>query len=131
MEQLKGSPMCFGCGADNPIGLHLKFDFDGQRVVASFVVRDEHQGFSGLMHGGLMATLLDEAMGRLIHELGENAVTAELGVRLKKPVRPGDTLVVSAELVGRNGRLLDLAAQASFPGGPIAAEANAKFLKLK
>jgi uncharacterized protein (TIGR00369 family) len=123
--------MCFGCGQANPIGLRLRFQFDGERVTANFLVRDEHQGFSGLLHGGIMATLLDEAMGRLLYELGENAVTAELCVRLKRPVHPGETLTITGELKARSGRLLDLTAKALLPDGRDAAEATAKFLKLK
>lgn len=129
--QLIGDQMCFGCGQENPIGLRLRFDFDGQRVSAEFTPRAEYQGYAGLLHGGIMSAALDEAMGRLVHNLRENAVTAELNVRLKKPVRIGETLTVVGELKGRSGRLLDLVARATFPDGTVAAEATAKFIKVK
>ena len=53
---------CFGCGDDNPIGLHLRFAADGDGVKASFVPGPEHQGFGDVVHGGIISTVLDEAM---------------------------------------------------------------------
>ena len=51
--------MCFACGRKNPIGLKLQFHFDGDDYVTTFEVRPEHQGWAGIVHGGLLATALD------------------------------------------------------------------------
>ena len=53
--------MCFVCGVNNPIGLHLDFWMDGEQVWTDFTPGREHQGYPGVMHGGLVATLLDES----------------------------------------------------------------------
>jgi acyl-coenzyme A thioesterase PaaI-like protein len=70
MEKQPNSRMCFVCGIDNPIGLHLKFYTDDEgRCIARFQPKAEHQGFPGQLHGGLISTLLDEAMGRVQSEV--------------------------------------------------------------
>jgi acyl-coenzyme A thioesterase PaaI-like protein len=61
MEKQPNSRMCFVCGIDNPIGLHLKFYTDDEgRCVARFQPKPEHQGYPGQLHGGLISSLLDE-----------------------------------------------------------------------
>src|SRR5579864_3726600 len=55
---------CFVCGQRNPFGLHLVFRVEGDSVVADFQPREEHQGFPGVIHGGIVAAVLDEALGR-------------------------------------------------------------------
>ena len=52
----------FGCGDDNPIGLRLRFTPSGEGVKASFIPSAEHQGFQEVVHGGIISTVLDEAM---------------------------------------------------------------------
>ena len=59
---------CFGCSERNPIGLHLSFTMADGEVRAPFTPQAEHQGWPGFMHGGLVATMLDEAMGWVIDE---------------------------------------------------------------
>lgn len=99
--------MCFVCGRDNPIGLHLHFFADEQnRVHADFTPRTEHQGFPGIMHGGLISTLFDETIGRTAIANNFWCVTAELIVRYKKPVPIGEPLRVMGEIVKRNARVL-------------------------
>ena len=56
---------CFACGADNPIGLKLQFECEGDDYVTRFLTAEEHSGWAGLVHGGLLATLLDEVMVRM------------------------------------------------------------------
>ena len=53
---------CFDCGDDNPIGLHLRFAPDGDGVITSFIPGPEHQGFHDVVHGGIISSVLDEAM---------------------------------------------------------------------
>ncbi len=100
--------MCFVCGRDNPIGLHLHFFADEQnRVHADFTPRTEHQGFPGIMHGGLISTLFDETIGRTAIANNFWCVTAELIVRYKKPIPIGEPLRVMGEIVKRNARVLN------------------------
>ena len=68
MEKQPNSRMCFVCGVDNPIGLHLSFyTDDAGRCIARFRPRPEHQGFPGWLHGGIASTLLDEPTQIAVH----------------------------------------------------------------
>lgn len=105
---LEGDDYCFGCGADNPIGLRLEFSIDAARreAEAVFTPRDEHQGYAGITHGGLIATLLDEAMLKLCWELGIPAVTARLEAELKRPAPIGEELRVRGWISEDKGRVI-------------------------
>lgn len=127
--KLKGNDYCFACGQSNPIGLHLKFRWEDGEYVAEFVPKKEHEGFARIVHGGLLATVLDESMARMLWEMGKNAVTAEITVKLNKVVRPGDRLSVRARLVREDRRLLHCSAEARGEAG-LVAEARGKFLRL-
>jgi uncharacterized protein (TIGR00369 family) len=91
---------CFICGPANPIGLRLRFREEGAGVAADFTPGELHIGYEGLIHGGLIAAVLDDAMANIWAWRGEPAVTARLDVRLRQPVRPGERLRVVAEPVG-------------------------------
>jgi len=122
--------MCFGCGAKNPIGLKLEFRKDNGDYVTRFVPRTEHQGWSGITHGGILATLLDEAMVRLSWQEGLNAVTAELTVRFRRPARTGKTLEIRGRITGEEGRKVYGAAEAVGEDGRVVAEATAVMMKV-
>lgn len=101
------SSMCFVCGRNNPIGLHVHFFADeGNRIHADFTPQDQHQGFPGIIHGGLISALLDEAIGRTAIANDLWCVTAELTVRFKKPVPIGEPLRVLGHIVERTTRVL-------------------------
>lgn len=101
------SAMCFVCGRSNPTGLHVHFFADAQnRVHAEFTSRAEHQGFPGIMHGGLISTLFDEAIGRTAIANNFWCVTAELTVRYKKPIYIGEPIRIIGEIVNTNARVL-------------------------
>ena len=74
---------CFVCGKKNPIGLKLDFSFDGKTITTEFVPQKEHQGYFNIVHGGIISTLLDEAMVKLAIEMGMPAVTARMDIRLQ------------------------------------------------
>jgi uncharacterized protein (TIGR00369 family) len=120
---LKGDDYCFGCGAANPIGLRLEFDVDEERrsAEATFKPRPEHQGYAGITHGGIMATVLDEAMLKLCWELGIPAVTARLEVELKRAVPVGEELRVRGWITEDKGRLLEAQAEITDSSGEVVA----------
>ena len=99
---------CFGCGGGNPRGMRLAFEQDDvrQRIVGRFRLGEEYQGGSGFLHGGIIAVLLDEAMGKAARFHGEQAVTAELRVEYKKPIRVNTDIVVEGFVARRDGRQL-------------------------
>ncbi|WP_027717690.1 PaaI family thioesterase [Desulfovirgula thermocuniculi] len=121
--------MCFACSPHNPIGLHLEFTDEGGVCRAFFTPGEEHQGWTGYLHGGLIATLLDEAMAQWLWRRGVGAMTAEMLSRFSYPVPVGVRVTVEAELVAHKGRLWELTARVILPGGRVAARAKGKFLE--
>jgi len=110
--ELEDAGMCFCCGPRNPIGLKLAFErLPGDRMRTTWTPRPEHQGFKDIVHGGLVATVLDEVMIRLLYDLGIPAVTAELTTRLLRPVRAGRTYRFEAWVESNGGRLVTTGAQ--------------------
>jgi len=100
MQKQPNSRMCFVCGMENPIGLKAFFyeDDDG-RVILKYTPREEHQGYPGFVHGGIITALMDEAIGRVVTSLDIWAVTAKLDLKFRKPVPLGEEITVVGELV--------------------------------
>lgn len=123
--------MCFVCGVDNPIGLHLEFTDEDWVSTAEFVTRPEFQGYHGILHGGIMSTLLDEIMARPLNAKGISAVTAKLEVRFRQAVPIGTKITVRGELVSQRGRMYEMKATLTREDGETAAEATATFMAMK
>jgi acyl-coenzyme A thioesterase PaaI-like protein len=130
MKSLKDNGMCFACGRQNDKGLHLEFSFNEQerRAETTFVPLDAHQGWQGVVHGGIIATLMDESMAKLAQLLGFHALTASLDVRFKDVARTGEPLHVNAEVAKLSKKLIYARAFASRADGGIVAEAQAKLM---
>ena len=121
--------MCFGCGKDNPMGLHLHFRTDENGCYTSFVPQPVHQSYDGRMHGGLISTLLDETMGNYPYMYEHKvAYTARLEVRFRQPVRIGERLDVITKVKRRKGMLLEMTGQVIREDGTVAAEADGKLM---
>ena len=119
--------MCFGCGKDNPMGLHLHFRTDENGCYTSFVPQPVHQSYDGRMHGGLISTLLDETMGNYPYMYEHKvAYTARLEVRFRQPVRIGERIDVITKVKRRKGMLLEMTGQVIREDGTVAAEADGK-----
>ena len=116
---------CFGCGKENPIGLQLEFVEKDQCYCTTFIPRPEHQGYDGIMHGGLISTILDEVMARYINMKGFNAVTARLDVRFRQPTPIGQLLTATAKIVGKRGKMYEIVSEMTLPDGSITAQAKA------
>ncbi|MHB8183771.1 MAG: PaaI family thioesterase [Candidatus Desulforudaceae bacterium] len=128
MEERVQPYMCFACSPDNPIGLKLQFKDVGDTLQTSFTPRDEHQGWPGWAHGGLVSTVLDEAMAQWVWRREITAMTAELNVRFRNGLPLGRTLLVEARQVSARGRLLELEAEGKLDDGTVIAQARAKFM---
>lgn len=120
--------MCFACGEKNPIGLHLKFSIEGEKVKTFFTPKKEHEGYPGVMHGGLITTILDEVMARSINLLGFHGVTARLEVRFREPVPINQVITFESMITNSQKNVVDLNAKAYLPDGKLAAEAVARFM---
>ena len=99
---------CFGCGGANEEGMKLTFvqDNDRRRIVGRFILGERYQGGGGMGHGGIIATLLDEAMGKVCRFREVRAVTAELTVEYLKPVSVVEEIVVEGWETEQKGRNL-------------------------
>src|SRR5258708_8304387 len=97
---------CFGCGGANDGGMKLTFEQDNEkrRIVGRFILGERYQGGGGMAHGGIIATLLDEAMGKVCRFREVRAVTAELNVEYLKPVRVPSEIEVGGWETEQKGR---------------------------
>ncbi len=122
--------LCFACGKDNPYGLKLEFKKEKDEVFAYFTPSPYHQGWPGILHGGIISTLLDEAIGYTTFFLGLKTVTAKIEIRFKKPVPLSKKLKVSARLLQLRKNFATACAKLEFLDGEVVAEAKAlMFLK--
>jgi len=127
---LENDNRCFACGAKNERGLRLTFRWEGDDYLCEFEPEPWVQGWVGITHGGIVCTVLDEVMNRLVYERGGLAVTAELTIRFRKPVPTGTRVTVRGRLRGRRKRLFEAEAEVVLPDGEIAATATGKFLEV-
>lgn len=95
---------CFACGKDNREGMRLKFYFDQDRAVCNVKLTRRYQGPPGHAHGGIIATILDEAMGKVNKLRSVVALTKSMTVEYLKPVPLGEQITVTGheqQVVGR------------------------------
>ncbi len=123
---IAASDLCFGCGKQNPCGLKLEFNWDGKIVTSSFTPTELHEGWKGIIHGGILSSLLDEAMGYVSCFEKIGGVTAVIEVRFKRPVRVGEPLTITAWVSNKARRFVDTEASLSLADGTIVATAKAK-----
>src|SRR5216683_5494537 len=121
---------CFGCGGDNAGGMKLTFEQDivNRRIVGRFVLGERYQGGGGFAHGGIIATLLDEAMGKVCRFREARAVTAELTVEYLKPVSVDKEIIVEGRETEQKGRNLFMAGEIRDESGEILARGRARFV---
>src|ERR1041385_3619290 len=133
MRVLPHTRSCFVCGESNPIGFNLRFESDGRIVTARFVPRPEHAGFREVVHGGLIGTLLDEAMvWACAVQTRQFSYCAELNVRFLSPLKPAQSAIISAELVSnRKGRIFEAKAGLKSESGVSLATSTGKYLPIK
>lgn len=96
---------CFGCGQANPIGLHLEFlrAEDGS-VVCLPTVPEAFEGPAGYLHGGIIATLIDEAMSKAVRARGLTAMTRQMEVDYHRPVHSATPIRIEGRIVRSEGR---------------------------
>ena len=109
----KDTKICYVCGEENPLGLHVPFTRDGENGSrAAYTVRPEHVGWPGLLHGGLLFTLMDEAVAWSLYYGGLRGVTAKSEMRFRTPVTVGSSLVITASIVESARRVVRARAEA-------------------
>jgi acyl-coenzyme A thioesterase PaaI-like protein len=120
---------CFVCGPHNPIGLKLAFKVEGEHCRGEFTSRAEHVGFDGVTHGGIVFSVLDDAMANWFFLQGARGFTAKAEIRYRAPMPVGATATIECTVVKRKGRLLQLEASATDKAsGTVFAESSASFM---
>ena len=122
---------CLCCGDQNPLGFKMKFRFEGVKLLSEVVVPKEYQGFSYVVHGGILGTLLDELMVNCYWLKGIKVVTVEYQVRLKAPCPTDARVLLSAWPLEEKRQLYYVAAEAHLEDGTVVAETTAKCMKIK
>ena len=124
--------MCYVCGSKNPRGFRLKFKHPKKGILQTeFVFAEHYQGFKGIVHGGILATLLDEIMLNLTWTEGIPAVTAEMTIRLVKPAKTGKKIYFEGRLDEDKGRILKMSATAKDEKGQVLATATGACVRMK
>ena len=104
-------PTCFACGRDNPIGLKLKLQREGEVVRTEFMPEEQHQGWPGVVHGGIITAILDEAMSYVPIFQGLNCVTAKMEIRLQNAAHVVQKLLVSSHITRKTRKLIEATAE--------------------
>lgn len=130
--KLEDDNYCFACGRENSYGLKLSFNYSGGKLTSEFTPSKMHQGYRDITHGGIITTVLDEAMIQAAIAEGIKPVTAEINVRFKMPLMANEETVVRAEITKRGGKLIEAyACLLKKEDGDMIAEAHAKLIQLK
>jgi uncharacterized protein (TIGR00369 family) len=121
---------CFGCGGANAGGMKLTFEQDNvnRRIVGRFVLGERYQGGGGMGHGGIIAVLLDEAMGKVCRFREVKAVTAELTVEYLKPVNVQQEIIVEGHETEQKGRNIFMSGEIRDTAGTVLARGKARFV---
>jgi uncharacterized protein (TIGR00369 family) len=124
---------CFVCGEQNPIGLHLRIRTDPERgeSAADIIFPEHFQGWAKIVHGGLLATVLDEAMIYAAGARGHKCVTGEITVRYIKPASTGTAYALKARFVEDKGRIVLAESALLDADGHDVAKASGKLFKTK
>ncbi|MDQ2935271.1 MAG: PaaI family thioesterase [Chloroflexota bacterium] len=119
---------CFACGASNPIGMRLHIELSDGAARTEWVVGDDYVGWSDKLHGGIIATLLDEVMAWAPSSFDSWAVTAEMSVRYRASASPGERLTASARVARRRRRIYEVVGEVRGPDGRLIAEGRGRYL---
>src|SRR5579884_2163658 len=132
IEALRTYAACFVCGESNPKGLRARFRLGEapDELQGELAVDPDHQGYPGRAHGGILASLLDETLGRAVALHGHWTFTARLEVRYRQPVPVGAAVEVRARQVRDRGRFVEAAGEARLADGQVVADARGLFLKI-
>ena len=131
MEALPGYKDCFVCGKDNPFGLNITFIKEKNKVKANFIPESKHQGFKGIVHGGILFSILDEIMGRAILIAKKvMTLTVEIDIKYRRKAKIGEEIIFTAQVINDLSRLIEAQAQVCKKDGTLLAEAIGKFIVL-
>lgn len=101
----KADHRCFGCGTENPHGLNMNFETDGEKVRTTVTIPEHLRGWAKLAHGGVTSTILDEVMGwASMYFTNKYPLTRDLSVTFRKPVFVDQTVVATGWIKEQKNR---------------------------
>jgi uncharacterized protein (TIGR00369 family) len=123
--------MCFACGPDNPVGLHIDYAVDDAEVcTAEFTPGENHLSWEDTVHGGIIYSALDDVTGNIPYARGLIAHTARCEIRYRRPLRAGETIRLKGWVEKEKGRLMVIRGEARRKeDNELIAECTASFLK--
>lgn len=127
LHQQPNSDMCFICGRKNPVGLYMKFFDNGENEIYSeYTVPEQYQGYPGVVHGGILAAMLDESVARvsMISDHHRLMMSVKLEVKYRHPTPTGTPLRIVGRIVRLRGRLGKAVGAIYLPDGTITAESE-------
>jgi uncharacterized protein (TIGR00369 family) len=127
MKKQFNSEMCFVCGRNNPVGLYMHFYDNGEsEVVSEYTVPDHYQSYPGIVHGGVLAAMLDEVVARvsMIGDSHHFMMSVKLEVLYRHPVPVNTPIRVVGRIVRMRGRLGRAEGKIHLPDGTIACESS-------
>lgn len=129
------SHFCFACGLGNSFGLKARFyETAAGELIGRFRPAEEHQGYPGRLHGGLISTILDEVLARAIMVGRPDeawGVTAELSVKFRQPVPLDAECQVIGRVIAERGRIFEAAGELVLANGEVAASATGRYFRMK
>jgi len=111
-DEIEVATMCFACGKDNPIGLHIDFRFDGETSTAEFTPDENHVGWEDTVHGGIIYSALDDVTANVLYSQGRKAHTARCEIRYRQALCVGETVKLKGWIEREKGRLVMLKGEA-------------------
>ncbi len=127
----KQYPNCFGCGDSNPIGLRLKYRREGDRLRTEFMPGDDHQGWPGIVHGGIITSLLYEVMENFPYYQGIKVMMKGMETRFRRPAHTGELIVATSWLSEGEGREMGVLGTLNERNGRVIAEGKAELVALR
>lgn len=123
---------CFGCSPYNPIGLHLEFWEDKEKIISFWTPPANLQSYPKVVHGGIQSTLMDEIAGWLVYvKCGTVGLTAEMKVRFKQPLYINNGKIeITAELLSQNSRFAEISTKLIDINKTVCAEGIVKYFLL-
>jgi uncharacterized protein (TIGR00369 family) len=130
-SKVHGSNRCFGCGPANPGGLQLEFSIAADKSVASrSSIPETFAGHPGLLHGGIISTLLDEAMSKAVRARGFTAMTRHMEVDFLRPVPTQTPLHFEGRVTHNEGRKHWTEAKIHDANGQLLAQGKGLFVEV-
>lgn len=129
--EVRDDHFCFGCGRLNAYGLQLTFYRTTDGVLSLFTPEQRHEGYTGVVHGGIVTTVLDEVMAWALYAQEIWAVTGDLKVRFRRPVAVGVPTIAAAKIASVRSRTVEVTASlVESESDQLLAEATGTFVRV-